>query len=105
MSNMPAANEKNDGDRLVPLPLRSDTFLGVCEGLGEEFGFNPNWARVSLAVMLFFHPVAVIVGYLATGVVLAAARWFLPAARVERADASTDVPQAANSEAEEKLAA
>lgn len=105
MSNTPAAAEQSDNDRLVPLPLRGDTFLGVCEGLGEEFGFNPNWARVLLAVMLFFHPVAVIVGYLASGVVLAAARWFFPAARVDHADASEHSPQAANSEAEEKLAA
>lgn len=24
------------------LPFRNDTFLGVCEGLGEDFGFHAN---------------------------------------------------------------
>lgn len=60
---------------------RDDTLLGVCEGLGEEFGFHPNYLRVVLAAMLLWNPIAVIGGYLSIGVVLMVARWLLPARR------------------------
>ena len=30
----------------VPLPLRSHTIFGVCEAIGEDFGFNPCFLRV-----------------------------------------------------------
>lgn len=57
---------------------RDDTFLGVCEGLGEEFGFNPLPLRVALGIALLWNPVAVVSGYLAVGVAIAVARWFYP---------------------------
>lgn len=60
---------------------RDDTLLGVCEGLGEEFGFHPNILRIVLASMLLWNPLAVIGGYLAIGVVLMASRWLIPARR------------------------
>ena len=36
----------------VALPLRSHTILGVCEAIGEDFGFNPTFLRVPLAAMV-----------------------------------------------------
>jgi phage shock protein PspC (stress-responsive transcriptional regulator) len=33
----------------VALPLRSHTILGVCEAIGEDFGFNPVFLRVPFA--------------------------------------------------------
>ena len=30
----------------VALPLRTHTILGVCEAIGEDFGFNPIFLRV-----------------------------------------------------------
>ena len=61
--------------------LRGDTILGVCEAIGQDFGFNPNWLRVALAVGIFFAPLAVIVGYVALSVPIAIARWAFPARR------------------------
>lgn len=58
---------------------RDDTFLGVCEALGEDFGIHANWLRLGLAGALFFAPVPVIVTYLALGVLVAASRWLFPA--------------------------
>ena len=49
---------------------RDDTMLGICQGLGEDLGFNPNWLRIALAVLLFWNPAAVIGGYLAAGVLV-----------------------------------
>ena len=31
------------------LPFRSDTMLGVCQALGEDFGFHPNILRIAFA--------------------------------------------------------
>ena len=35
----------------VALPLRSHTILGVCEAIGEDFGFNPVFLRMPFAAI------------------------------------------------------
>lgn len=60
------------------LLARDDTFFGVCQGLGEDFGFNPNYLRVALALLLFWNPVAAIGGYAGAGVFVAVLRWLVP---------------------------
>ena len=60
------------------LLTRDDTFLGVCQGLGEDLGINPQYLRAALAVALFVNPLAVIAGYAALGLVVAGARWAFP---------------------------
>ena len=57
---------------------RDDTLLGVCEGVGEEFGFHPNYLRVVFAAMLLWNPLAVIGIYLALGTALMVGRWLFP---------------------------
>jgi phage shock protein C len=42
---------------------RPDTFFGVCEAIGQDFGFNANWLRIALGVGVLFAPVAVIATY------------------------------------------
>jgi phage shock protein C len=68
------------------LLLRNDTILGVCEAIGQDFGFNANWLRVALCAALFFSPVAAVVGYFALGAAVAVSRLVAP----DRADS---VPQ------------
>ena len=84
---------------LPALPLRDHTILGVCEALGEDFGFNPLFLRVPLATMVLWNFVAAIGIYLALGVAVALSRWIYPAARPaavpQLADAHA-VPLAAN---------
>ena len=58
---------------------RDDTFLGVCEGLAEDFGFNPLWLRLMFTFAIFVNPVGAVSGYLALGLVVFATRWFVPA--------------------------
>ena len=53
---------------------RSDTLLGVCQALGEDFGFNPIWLRLAFALPLMFFPVAVFSAYLSLGVVVMISR-------------------------------
>lgn len=81
---------------------RDHTILGVCEGLGEDFGFNPMFLRVPLAVCLLLNPTAVIVAYLAAGIVVFATRWIAPNP-VPAADRTSAGP-AARAEAANELA-
>ena len=66
---------------------RNDTMLGVCEALGEDFGFNPQYLRAVLAVLLVPFPVQVIASYVTAGIVIAIARFVFPVPR--RAAAAT----------------
>jgi phage shock protein PspC (stress-responsive transcriptional regulator) len=66
--------------------------LGVCEGIGEDLGFNPVYLRVAFAAGIFFAPLAVIGAYFALGVVVAASRWAFPV--IDAAPASPVVVEA-----------
>jgi phage shock protein PspC (stress-responsive transcriptional regulator) len=60
------------------LLTRDDTFLGVCEGLGEDLGIPSNLLRVGLAGMLFWNPLFAVAAYAGLGVIVAAARLVSP---------------------------
>lgn len=87
-------------NRQPSLFSRDDTFLGVCEALGEDFRFNPLWLRLTLALLLFLSPVAVIVGYLAAGVAVFISRWVYPVCQAADAPsiAASLLPESDNDE-------
>ena len=62
----------------VALPLRSHTILGVCEALGEDFGFNPVFLRVPLAASVIWNPMIALGTYFALGVLVLASRLLFP---------------------------
>lgn len=64
---------------------RDDTLLGVCQGLGEDLGFNPLWLRVAFAGSLDWKPAAVVGAYLALGVVVLLSRLISPNPRLAAA--------------------
>ena len=68
-------------DASTPLFARDDTLFGICQAIGEDGGFNPDWLRVALAAALLWNPAAVIAGYLAMGLVVLATRLLLPVPR------------------------
>jgi len=90
-------------ENYVPLPLRSHTILGVCEAIGEDFGFNPVILRALLAAMVLWSPLIAIGSYFGLGVVVLASRLLFPnskqASAAQPADAgntnSEDLPLAA----------
>ena len=82
---------------------RQHTVLGVCEGLGEDFGFNPVYLRVAFAAALYFAPLAVIGTYLGLGLALAFARWAYPVPTSEAVAKST--ADAGQDEEEMRIAA
>jgi phage shock protein C len=55
-----------------------DNLFGVCNALGEDFGFNPLWLRLALAVAFLAAPVAVTIGYFAVGGAVLASRFLFP---------------------------
>lgn len=57
---------------------RDDTMFGVCEALGEDFGFNPNLLRVLVGVGLLLNPFVAAGAYAAFGALVAVSRWLVP---------------------------
>src|SRR3546814_4055219 len=47
-----------------------DTFCGICEAVGRDFGFNPLWLRLAFIPPLFIFPMETIAAYLGLGVVV-----------------------------------
>lgn len=59
---------------------RRDTFFGICEATGQDFGFNPLWLRLALVAPLFFFPVETFAAYFGLGAIILIARLRYPAA-------------------------
>lgn len=79
----------------VALPLRSHTILGVCEAIGEDFGFNPVILRVPFAASVLWSPTWAIGAYLALGLVVLASRLLFPKTKPvesERIEAENPAP-------------
>lgn len=68
-------------EKQVPLPLRSHTILGVCEAIGEDFGFNPLYLRVALAASVMWNINFAVGAYLALGLAVLASRLIFPTAK------------------------
>ena len=68
------------------LVTRDDTFFGVCQGLGEDFGFSPQYLRIALALLLFWNPLAAVAAYAAAGLVVLLTRTLAPEPRRALAD-------------------
>ena len=80
----------------VALPLRSHTILGVCEAIGEDFGFNPTFLRIPLAASVLYSPLYAAVAYFALGLIVLASRLIFPKAKsaaAEQPTASADEQQ------------
>lgn len=61
-----------------PLRTKKDNLLGICNALGEDFGFNPLWLRLALGAAFVIQPVNVVIGYLALGLVVLMSRLAFP---------------------------
>ena len=62
--------------------LRNDTIFGVCEAIGQDFGFNSNWLRLAFCAPIFWNPGLVVGAYAALGLVVAITRFAFPDRRV-----------------------
>jgi phage shock protein PspC (stress-responsive transcriptional regulator) len=81
---------------LVALPLRPHTILGVCEGIGEDFGFNPVLLRVPFAVGVLWSPTITLATYFLLGAVVLASRLLFPRAKPAASIEAAPLANAAN---------
>ena len=82
----------NAQENQVALPMRSHTILGVCEAIGEDFGFSPTLLRVPFAATVLWSPMWSIVAYFALGVVVLASRLLAPKAKAAKVEAKAEQP-------------
>jgi phage shock protein PspC (stress-responsive transcriptional regulator) len=99
-----SAQSVRPDETYVSRPARSHTILGVCEAIGEDFGFNPIFLRIPLAVMVIGSPLVAFGTYFALGAVVLASRLLFPGprAKVAHVEAAID---AHNDRVEERIAA
>ena len=57
---------------------RDDTIFGVCQAIGDDFGFNPLWLRIALAVPVMFQSYWGIAAYAVLGIAVLASRLIAP---------------------------
>jgi phage shock protein PspC (stress-responsive transcriptional regulator) len=57
---------------------RDDTFLGVCQALGDDFGFNPIFLRIAFALPVIYAPLLTVEVYLGLGLIVLASRLLAP---------------------------
>jgi phage shock protein PspC (stress-responsive transcriptional regulator) len=95
------AQEVQSAEPYVALPLRSHTILGVCEGLGEDFGISPLFFRVPLAAMVLWSPLIAFGLYFGLGAIVLASRLLFP--RPKTAQASVQIVETASNEDREQL--
>lgn len=82
---------------------RHDTFLGVCEAIGQDFGFNANWLRIIFSVALLVSPKVVLSVYLGLGLVVLASRLLFPVRAAAAANTGPIAPRADNDAAAAEL--
>ena len=87
-------------EKIVALPLRSHTILGVCEAIAEDFGINPLLLRVPFAAAVLYNPMWAIGAYLLLGLIVLASRLLFPRAKAIDTSELPELPTAANEQRE-----
>ena len=83
-----------------------DSLFGVCQMIGEDFGFNPLFLRLAFLGLGFFNIPASVGAYALLGIGVATSRWLFPANPGSQEDDAWHVQQnAADVEGEAELLA
>lgn len=83
---------------------RRDTFFGICEAIGQDFGFNPLWLRLAFVAPIFFFPVQTFMVYFGLGIAVVASRLLFPAKRAANPSAPLAIEAPRNADATEEFA-
>lgn len=76
-----------------PRATSKDNLLGICNALGEDFGFNPLWLRLALGAAFVLQPVAIVTLYLALGAAVLISRIVIRPQRAAAPQALVDVSE------------
>jgi phage shock protein PspC (stress-responsive transcriptional regulator) len=90
----------NTQEQNVALPMRSHTILGVCEAIGEDFGFNPILLRVPFAATVLWSPTYAILAYFVLGALVLGSRLLFPARKPDATTLADQSPAPANEQHE-----
>ena len=60
------------------------SLLGICQAIGDDFGFNPDFIRGALAFLLLADPKITVIGYALAGIVVLASRLATRPWRIQR---------------------
>jgi phage shock protein PspC (stress-responsive transcriptional regulator) len=91
-------------DQAKPLASPKDNLLGICNALGEDFGFDPLWLRLALGAAFVLQPVGVVIAYLALGLLVLASRLAFPTSRKPRSESVATAPTPITARAAEPAA-
>jgi phage shock protein PspC (stress-responsive transcriptional regulator) len=72
----------------------------VCEGIGEDFGFNPIFLRIPLAASVIWNPLVAFGAYFALGAAVLVSRLLFPKAKSTELEVVKVEPAAANEQRE-----
>jgi phage shock protein PspC (stress-responsive transcriptional regulator) len=61
-------------DQTQPEAAGKDNLLGICHAIGEDFGFNPIFLRIPLAMGIIVSAKWTLIAYAALGLVVLASR-------------------------------
>lgn len=61
-------------DQTQPEAAGKDNLLGICHAIGEDFGFNPIFLRIPLAMGIIVSAKWTLIAYAAMGLVVLASR-------------------------------
>ena len=103
MQDVQTANEQ-----VLEIESNPDSLFGVCQAIGQDFGFNPFFLRLGFLGLGFFSIPASVAAYALLGIGVATSRWLFPAKNESDAGGSVSrdsQPEAANADATEYLAA
>ena len=81
-------------EQTVEVKSNPDSLFGVCQSVGEDFGFNPFFLRLAFLGLGFFSIPASVAAYVLLGIGVAASRWLFPKSEQKRADESLPQVQA-----------
>src|SRR5437762_12935258 len=76
----------------IALPLRNHNILGVCEAIGEDFGFNPAFLRIPLATSVIWNPAVAFGTYFALGAIVLLSRLLFPYPKQTSAPVTAEQP-------------
>jgi phage shock protein PspC (stress-responsive transcriptional regulator) len=100
MQDVQTANEQT-----VEIKSNPDSLFGVCQSVGEDFGFNPFLLRLAFLGLGFFSIPVTIGAYALLGIGVAASRWLFPKAQSAVEFSNVEAPEATVLDGEPELLA
>ena len=100
MQDVQTANEQT-----VEIKSNPDSLFGVCQSVGEDFGFNPFFLRLGFLGLGFFSIPVTVGAYALLGIGVATSRWLFPKASSAAEIGKVEAPEVAKSDREPELLA